>query len=214
MTQVSIQTTVSRVISFCSSIKIGVFRILSMASCVMFVESVQTAAHARLASMAWMLGVSEQQCECKAHVKCKKYTWFATTKQLVISAGGGLPGAGTYVTPSLNHSGCVITTSGVISFLFSGRRTGGSLAERYLVFWRKNMSWSPSGGKGKFSSIKWEVVELSGTVSVLKKGLIFYYSARHWNPEFGHINAARSCDCSEFYAGMKYCSAYETFHST
>ena len=32
--------------------------------------------------------------------------------------GGGLPGAGTYVAPSLNHAGCVITTSGVFSFLF------------------------------------------------------------------------------------------------
>jgi hypothetical protein len=30
---------------------------------------------------------------------------------------GGLPGAGTYVAPSLNHAGCVITTSGVF-FLF------------------------------------------------------------------------------------------------
>ena len=29
-----------------------------------------------------------------------------------------LPGAGTYVTPSLNHAGCVITTSGVFSFSF------------------------------------------------------------------------------------------------
>ena len=29
-----------------------------------------------------------------------------------------MPGAGTYVTPSLNHAGCVITTSGVFSFLF------------------------------------------------------------------------------------------------
>jgi len=33
--------------------------------------------------------------------------------------GGELPGAGTYVAPSLNHAGCVITTSGVFSFLFS-----------------------------------------------------------------------------------------------
>jgi hypothetical protein len=32
--------------------------------------------------------------------------------------GGGLPGAGTYVAPYLNHAGCVITTSGVFSFLF------------------------------------------------------------------------------------------------
>jgi hypothetical protein len=32
--------------------------------------------------------------------------------------GGGLPGAGTYVAPSFNHAGCVITTSGVFSFLF------------------------------------------------------------------------------------------------
>jgi hypothetical protein len=31
-----------------------------------------------------------------------------------------LHGAGTYVTPSLNHAGCVITTSGVFSFLFLG----------------------------------------------------------------------------------------------
>jgi len=30
--------------------------------------------------------------------------------------GGGLPGAGTYVAPSLNHAGCVITTSRVLSF--------------------------------------------------------------------------------------------------
>jgi len=30
--------------------------------------------------------------------------------------GGGLPGAGTYAFPSLNHAGCVITTSGVFSF--------------------------------------------------------------------------------------------------
>ena len=29
--------------------------------------------------------------------------------------GGGLPGEGTYVTPSLDHAGCVITTS--ISFI-------------------------------------------------------------------------------------------------
>jgi len=33
--------------------------------------------------------------------------------------GGGLPGAGTQVTPSLNYAGCVITTSGVFSFSFS-----------------------------------------------------------------------------------------------
>jgi hypothetical protein len=32
--------------------------------------------------------------------------------------GGGLPGAGTYVAPSLNHAGCVITTSRVFSFSF------------------------------------------------------------------------------------------------
>jgi len=38
------------------------------------------------------------------------------------SRGGGLPGAGTYVAPSLNHAGCVITTSGVFSFLFFKRR--------------------------------------------------------------------------------------------
>jgi hypothetical protein len=29
-----------------------------------------------------------------------------------------LRGAGTYVAPSLNHAGCVITTSGVFYFLF------------------------------------------------------------------------------------------------
>ena len=32
---------------------------------------------------------------------------------------GGLPGAGTYVTPSLNHAGCVINTSGVFFLYFS-----------------------------------------------------------------------------------------------
>ena len=30
----------------------------------------------------------------------------------IVCRGGGLPGAGTYVAPSLNHAGCVITTSG------------------------------------------------------------------------------------------------------
>jgi len=38
--------------------------------------------------------------------------------------GGRLPGAGTYVAPSLNHAGCVITTGGVYSFLFYCRRVG------------------------------------------------------------------------------------------
>ena len=33
--------------------------------------------------------------------------------------GGGLPGAGTSVTPSHNHAGCVITTSWAFSFSFS-----------------------------------------------------------------------------------------------
>jgi hypothetical protein len=37
---------------------------------------------------------------------------------LVCLRGGWLPGVGTYVTPSLNHAGCVITTSGVFSCLF------------------------------------------------------------------------------------------------
>ena len=37
--------------------------------------------------------------------------------------GGGVPGAGTYVAPSFNHAGCVITTSGVFSFLFFWRNT-------------------------------------------------------------------------------------------
>ena len=49
--------------------------------------------------------------------------------------GGGLPGAGTYVTPSLTQAGCVITTSGLFSFLFSG----GSLkivSEIFVLFLR------------------------------------------------------------------------------
>jgi len=33
--------------------------------------------------------------------------------------GGGLPSAGTFVNPSLNHAGCVITNSGAFSFSFS-----------------------------------------------------------------------------------------------
>jgi hypothetical protein len=33
-----------------------------------------------------------------------------------VFAQWGLFGAGTYVTPSLNHAGCVITTSGVFFF--------------------------------------------------------------------------------------------------
>jgi len=36
-----------------------------------------------------------------------------------VCEGGGLPGAGTYVTASLNHASCVISTSGVFSFLAS-----------------------------------------------------------------------------------------------
>ena len=41
-----------------------------------------------------------------------------TTLLFICLRGGGLPGAATYVTPSLNHAGCVISTSGVISFFF------------------------------------------------------------------------------------------------
>ena len=44
--------------------------------------------------------------------------------------GGGLPGAGTCIAPSLNHAGCVITTSGVFSifsFLFITQVTGGEV---------------------------------------------------------------------------------------
>ena len=41
-----------------------------------------------------------------------------TTLLFICLRGGGLPGAATYVTPSLNHAGCVITTSGPESFLF------------------------------------------------------------------------------------------------
>jgi hypothetical protein len=40
--------------------------------------------------------------------------WFSLT------VGGGLPGAGIYVAPSLKHAGCVITTSGVFFFFFGG----------------------------------------------------------------------------------------------
>jgi hypothetical protein len=36
----------------------------------------------------------------------------------VCAVGGCLVRARTYVTPSLNHAGCVISTSGVISFFF------------------------------------------------------------------------------------------------
>ena len=36
----------------------------------------------------------------------------------IVCRGGGLPGAGTYVAPYLNHAGCVFTSSGFFSFLF------------------------------------------------------------------------------------------------
>jgi len=40
------------------------------------------------------------------------------TTFFVCLRGGGLPGPGAYVTPSLNHAGCVITTSESFLFLF------------------------------------------------------------------------------------------------
>ena len=36
----------------------------------------------------------------------------------LFAQGWGVSGAGTYVAPSFNHAGCVISTSGAFSFLF------------------------------------------------------------------------------------------------
>jgi hypothetical protein len=44
-----------------------------------------------------------------------------------------LPGADTLVTPSFNHAGCVITTSGVFSFLFC-KNGGGSTDPKTSAF--------------------------------------------------------------------------------
>ena len=55
-----------------------------------------------------MVGLGAQPCTPDPH----KFFSFVCLR------GGGLSGARTYTTPSLNHAGCVITTSRVVSYLF------------------------------------------------------------------------------------------------
>jgi hypothetical protein len=45
-----------------------------------------------------------------------------------------LPGAGTYVTPSLNHAGCVITNSEVISFSYLFLSGSGHIVSTMYIY--------------------------------------------------------------------------------
>ena len=63
-----------------------------------------------------------------------------------------MPGAGIYVAPSLNHAGCVITTSGTFSFRFISATASLLIKSNWLMDVKVNVKPPRFSDKNRFTS--------------------------------------------------------------